>query len=649
MATGFDLAPVGSRIATVPIGRIALGLICLAILPPSPAVFAAAKSHVARCPEDDRALLKWAGENIGDFGKKEEAVQTLLTKRATEAIACAEADASLRIAAVRALLPVDGDTHIDIPRSWVAAAERWARAPNPNPFMAHFLAVVGSPRALPLLVRLSKKSPELYLSIGRVPGQTARTALEGGLRARNATVRAYAAAGLRRHGSAACPTLLRRAAQEEEPRALALLLFSLGDLRCAGAPALAIARVDHHEALVREGAVAVLARFHDPAHIAVLVKLVRDKDGSVADGAATALFHQPATAPWVKEIIEAATQVHRSRLMAVAIDRAAAVADREVFPLAQALIASKAARDDAQALMAALAAARSDFQLLPLARMRQLALRGNRANLKECEPDTDCENVAIEAALALARLHDRAAADTFATTLADASHAGLKAAALLGLWALDDRRAADFLRQHQANPTFGRYASAAEASRSNPVPAGQDAVLPVQQRLLDASTQNARAEIDVTLFPAALLPATVSIAVFVKLGDVEFPIDYVTKGMNSRHATIVYKLPELREFEREYPLCIRVSHDDVAAALAVAALGSQLPLRVTGPDTAGSLVRFHSRKEMMVSITDLAGNALLSDITPGPVQIEFPDDIPEADYNPGESDSSDQTSPPPAP
>jgi hypothetical protein len=336
--------------------------------------------------------------------------------------------------------------------------------------------------------------------------------------------------------------------------------------------------------------------------------------------------------------------------MAAAIDRAGAVTDREVFPLAQALLASKAARDDAEALMAALANARPDFQLLSLARMRQLALHGNRANLKECEPDIDCETVAIEAALALTRLHDRAAADTFATTLADASQAGLKTAALAGLWALGDPRAADFLRKNQAAPAFGRYAAAAEAYRSNPIPAGEDGVLPVQQRVRDAGTPNARAEIDVTLPPGAPIPATVSIAVFVRLGDVEFPIDYATQEMTSRHATIVHKLADLREFEREYPLVIRVSHDGVAAALAVPALGSRISFRVTRGETAGSLVRLHSRKEMMMSFTDIAGNVLLNGITPGPIGIEFPDDVPEADdYRPGESDSSDETRPPPDP
>jgi hypothetical protein len=539
---------------------------------------------------------------------------------------------------------------IGFSRSWVAAAERWSRGPKPSPSIAHFLAVVGSPRALPLLMRLSKESPELYLSLGRVPGQAARAALASGLRGKDAKVRAYAAVALRGHGRAACPTLLRRFAQEKEPRTVALLLFSLGDLRCAGAPALAIERVGHDEALVREGAIAVLARFPDSAYVAPLVKLVRDKDDSVADGAATALFHQPAAAAWVKQVIEAATQVHRSRLLAAAIDRAAAVEDREVFPLAQALLASKAAHDDAEALMASLANTRPDFQLLPLARMRQLALRGNRANLKECEPDIDCETVAIEAALALARLHDSAAADTFATTLADASHADLKAAALAGLWALDDRRAADFMRQHQADPIFGRYASAAEAYRSNPVPAGEDAVLPVRQRLLDTSTPNARAEIDVTLFPAAPLPATVSIAVFVRLSDVEFPIDYATQETNSRHATISHKLADLREFEREYPLSLRVSHNGVATTLAIPALGSRISLRVTGADTAGSLVRLRSRKEMMMSFADIAGNVLINGITPGPIGLQFPDDIPEADaYRPGASDSSEAPAPQPAP
>ena len=648
--TGFDLGAVGSMIAAVPIGRIALFFICLSIVPPPRVALAAAESAAARCPEDDRALLMWAGENLGDFGDKKEAVRTLLTARATEAIACAEADPSLRVRAIRALLTFDGDMDPHIPRNWVAAVERWARGAKPSLFMAHFLAVVGAPRALPLLARLSKKSPELYLSIGRVPGQAARATLETGLRARDAKVRAYAAVALRGHGGAACPILLRRAAQEKEPRALALLLFSLGHLRCAGAPAPALDRVAHNEPLVREGAAAVLARFPDPSHIAVLVKLVRDTNHSVADEAATALFCQPAAAPWVKEIIEAATQVHRSRLIAAAIDRAAAVGDRELFPLAQALLASRAARDDAEALMAALANARPDFQLLSLARMRQLALHGNRANLKECEPDIDCETVAIEAALALTRLHDRATADAFATTLADASQADLKAAALAGLWALSDPRAADFLRKNQADPTFGRYAAAAEAYRANPVPAGEDGVLPVQQRVLDAGTPNARAEIDVTLPPGAPIPAAVSIAVFVRLGDVEFPIDYATQEMTSRHATIVHKLADLREFEREYPLVIRVSHDGVAAALAVPALGSRISFRVTGGETAGSLVRLHSRKEMMMSFTDIAGNVLLNGITPGPIGIEFPDEVPEADdYRPGESDSSDETRPPPDP
>jgi hypothetical protein len=134
------------------------------------------------------------------------------------------------------------------------------------------------------------------------------------------------------------------------------------------------------------------------------------------------------------------------------------------------------------------------------------------------------------------------------------------------------------------------------------------------------------------------------------LGDVEFPIDYATQEMTSRHATIVHKLADLREFEREYPLVIRVSHDGVAAALAVPALGSRISFRVTGGETAGSLVRLHSRKEMMMSFTDIAGNVLLNGITPGPIGIEFPDEVPEADdYRPGESDSSDETRPAPDP
>ena len=102
--TGFDLGAVGSKIAAVPIGRIALFFICLIIVPPPRAALAAAESAAARCPEDDRALLKWAGESLGDFGDKKEAVKTLLTGRATEAIACAEADPSLQIRRTRRAL-----------------------------------------------------------------------------------------------------------------------------------------------------------------------------------------------------------------------------------------------------------------------------------------------------------------------------------------------------------------------------------------------------------------------------------------------------------------------------------------------------------------------------------------------------------------
>jgi hypothetical protein len=54
------LVAVGSKIAAVPIGRIALVFICFIAVPPTRAAFAAARSAAALCPEDDREILPLA-------------------------------------------------------------------------------------------------------------------------------------------------------------------------------------------------------------------------------------------------------------------------------------------------------------------------------------------------------------------------------------------------------------------------------------------------------------------------------------------------------------------------------------------------------------------------------------------------------------
>ncbi|MBN1961666.1 MAG: HEAT repeat domain-containing protein [Deltaproteobacteria bacterium] len=609
--------------------------------------------------------------------------EEIYNKYANKWMDCAKENDALRLPTATFLLRYTPDNVDQYPNEWFSALEAW-NTKNPQPPFAHILVIADSPNATTAIAPLLNTNPVLYLSLRLLKNDAARLLAEQAFT--NPTYndeqltedntdtkiddditiksKKYAAQAIEAIGFIeSCPIVLQALKNEKHFEVQRYLLLALSRLKCSGGIAQIFPLIDTTELKLQAAAVIALGSYPDLTNIPRLIYFLNSTNTEISQAAAASLMQQPIVSnhesrPLIKLAKTTQDDFIRAKLISYLAKYRTTTMAKLLFPII------KKANDD-ETLLSALLAYDTDFNILSKQRIRTLASIGNLDSRQNCLENESCQQLIIEAALALARIGDTKANNILWDSLQFANDRQTKEALAVALVQLKDKRINKFLsawendenRRTKIRATaqliiansFSKFSSNSNATNEqqrellnreinrfantqNLIPKNKQLLSNIdntklQYRVIGAGSKYANLKVNIN---TKVLPhdSKIHISLFGLNGHHRYLVDYMAYELQIGENIIQHPLNDLLFFELRRPLELQIAIGDEFYNAHIEPLGDWVEIAMNDginplPENEARLI---CGDRIAYGHTDIAGTILFEGVAPGMCSVDFLND-----------------------